>query len=1004
MSADTWHSYAALNEAVAEELFSLDRAGRPVYALPGPDEFDAVFKRAGLPCGDEGRLTFLRQVRGTLVVDDDGVNPFSEHIGRSRRHRQAAFDTPPSLALLVILSMAADSMHAGEGMAAHNYYGRLMGLLDVPEWRRSRVQTAYQADAEVIWSTLNAWLEAWEGERGVPTAYAVGQRYIGLPMSQALVRQRDREKLVGVFAAEGLPPGYQMAGSDMEAVLDDWVNRQPPVLSHALRILWSNAAARERIAAVACLELAAWHGDDLAAHDERASRYSPLRLMARTPTFPRPRIELNLTLPAPAADDAYPTVTLAGADGPVPMRLVPSGTGSLRLEDATLIDPASLVADEVSLTVDGRALVMSRLPRRLVPLRRDDLQNCYVEVERVQLGEDTILLAANGLRPRIEAVLDVVARPGWQVAGPETEGVPEGWVLFKGVQVFDRFIGSVHVDLQPLLPRSAATLALAGGFSLPGRLRKWSSLDPPEVQVVTPSATCVKVRVDKGTGLGDEVLTRTVGASVAVLPLADAGLTDGEYVVTLWVDDARKPTATSLLRLRSGDTPVREVTGRNSGLVYRPSYGGSWPLTACERDESGSVDGARVSVGTAADMALIPMPAAAQRTRAERRSGPTRLVRVGRGLGEDSCMRTGTHRFVLPPALPGRPVSTSIEGECTTCGLVKRFPSTAHGARRRAPADVPVRRVDVGALPPVVMSDSRDHAVAFDALCHLGGGTASDFSRIAGQVEGTALFTDTFVRSLESLGHIDVRRDPGASSFAEFEMTPPTLIEVEPDVWWLVGRTQRSLVQRITSIVEAAGGSAASSLDHGVPRRTFRCTRRELELALREDRALAAADVELGDSIAGRLAAALPPLSSVAAALRRSPVPTHDTLAMWDTHSARWETVSSVARPGAYRLGGFAPRYGIRSPADVDGGAIAFCSPYLAKHVANLWARDPLAGYHTASRSVVVPRGCDLPTLYARALVLCSGWLPVNADRVHMLQYRDVLPEVAAQLHRCLSS
>jgi hypothetical protein len=300
-------------------------------------------------------------------------------------------------------------------------------------------------------------------------------------------------------------------------------------------------------------------------------------------------------------------------------------------------------------------------------------------------------------------------------------------------------------------------------------------------------------------------------------------------------------------------------------------------------------------------------------------------------------------------------------------------------------------------LPPAGTEGSRDYAVAFDALCHLGAGTASEFTRVAGQVDGTALFADSFLRGLESLGHIDVRRDPGSRSLADFAMTPPTLVEVEGDVWWAVGRTPRSLLERIASAVESAGGSAASSLDGGVPRRTFRCARGDLEAAL-EDEVLSAS-IRTDDSVAVRLAAALPPLSRLAAALRRSPVPMHHSVSIWDTAVARWEPVNSIARPG-----GFAPMYGIRSRADVDVGAIAFCGPYVAKHVANLWARDPLAGYHAASRSVVVPRGCDLPGLYGRALVLCSGRLPVTADRIRMLQYRDVAPEVAAHIHRCLST
>lgn len=1001
-AAAGWLNYGLFNEAVAEELFSLDKAGRPVYLLPDQDAFEAVCKRAGAGAGAEGKAALLAAVRGTLVVDKEGVQPFQQHLGKSQLHAWNPIETPPSLALLVVLSMAADAMHAGEGMAANNYYGRLMTLLDVPEWRRGRVQSAYQHVAENVWGTVNDWLEAWEGERGTPTAYAVGQRYIGLPMSQALVRQHDRERLAEVFSAEGLPPGYQMALADMESVLDTWVNRQPAVFSHPLRILWGNAAARERIAAVACLELEAWRGhENAAAAGAAPSRYASVRLMAQVRTFPRASIELNLTLAA-AHDSDVVTAVLARADGPLTMRLVKAGPGSLRFEDARHLDPASLLTDEVSLTVEASGAAMTRLPRRLVPLRFDDLQNCYVEVERVQLGEQTLVIAAENLRDNVEKVLTAVARPGWSVLDTAAAGVPPGWLVFRGVQVFDRFTGKdVHVDLQPLLPRSSATLVLSGGFSLPGRLRKWSSMDPPEVQVVTPQASHLAVRVDRGSKLGEALFEERVDGSVAVVPLTGRDLADGEYMVTLWVDEDKKPSATSLLRLRSGDTPVRELRDRRSGLVYRPTAGPLWPISACEPDGSPDVDGARTAVAAASGAPNAAMPSAAPRPRPPRAVSSGQLVRVGRPLGESSCMTTGLHRMLLPPVLPGRPVSTSIQGECTTCGLVKRYPGTAHGARKRT-ATGASRPLNLAALPPVADDDDRDHAVAFDALCHLGNGTAAEFARVAGQVEGSALFTDVLLRTLELLGHIDVRRHQVSQAPVEFEMTPPTLVELAAGAWWLVGRAPGGLTAALQDAAAGGGGTVEETLDQGVPRRIVRCAPDQLQLALSSSDRLS--EIRVVAAAGAALAAALPPLNSIAAALPRAAVPSYDSLAKWEVKGASWVPTTTLASPGAYRLGGFSPLYGVRSAEDVSAGTIAFASPQLAKHVANLWAADPLAGYHAASASVVVPLGCDLPVLYGRALALCSGRAPTAHDQTRMLQYPAVSASVAAALHTSLTN
>ena len=997
--ADPWTVYASLNESIADTLFGLDHAGRPVYALPDQQVIAQALHLVGIEGGDES--AFCEIVRGTLVLEEEGTSPFTRHVGKSQLHARAPLETPPSLALLVVLSMAADGMHAGDGMAAHNYYGRLMARLRVPEWRQGRVQSSYQAAAEDMWSSLNSWLEAWEGERGVPTSYAVGQRFIGLPMSQALVRQHDRQRLTAMFVAEGLPPGYQMASGDMESVLDVWVSRQPPLYSQAFRLLWGNATARDRIAAVACLELEAWRGEEVTADGSAApQRQAPVRLMALVRTFPR-ALELNVTVPAFALEGRI-SASLLAADGPIALPLVSAGPGTLRLEDTRHLDPASLLTDELSLELPGVSVPLTRLPRRLVPMRFDDLQNCYVEVERVQLGERCILVLAEDLRARVEQVLAVVARPGWIFLDPSAKGVPAGWLVVQGVQVFDRFSGVVHVDLQPLLPRTSATLVLSGGSTLPGRLRKWSSLDPPEIQAVMPGAENLSVRIDRGTRLGEEVMSRDFEASVAVMPLALEGLPDGEYMVTLWVNHEKRPAATSVLRLRSGDTPVRELAGSVSGLVYAPSSGGLWPLSAGEPDGSASVDGARIGVPSRDDVEAASMPAATQRIRTERISS-VRPVRIGRSLGERSCMQTGAHRFELPPALPGRPVAGSVEGECTTCGLVKRFPSRPHGARRRE-----VRGggdpIDLGRLPPVILDDASDQSVAFDSLCHLGRGTISEFTRIAAQVEASALFADVFLRNLELLGHIDVRRDPETMRAVEFELTPPTLACVGGDVWWLVGRAPRSLVAELSTAAYDFGADVSAAQDKGIPKTCIRLDGESLAEVLELAVGSAFADVRLVGDAARDLARSLPAMSDVAAALPRVAVPAFDSLAWWKTGASRWEPSPSIARAGAYRLGGFAPLYAVRSSTDLERGTIAIAGPQLAKHIANLWAGDPLAGYHSASSSVVVPLGCDVPGLYGRALALGSGQLPFEVAGARMLQYRQVTADVAAHIHARLAS
>src|SRR5206468_743357 len=134
---------------------------------------------------------------------------------------------PPTLPLLAVLSLAAESMAAGDGMASTNYYGRLARLLGISESSASnRVESAYREIAQRLWDSLNDWPELEGGARGTPTAYAVGaHRHVGLPLSQALIRAADRRSLRRLFASVGLSAGETIGLDDMLQILDAWLTQ-----------------------------------------------------------------------------------------------------------------------------------------------------------------------------------------------------------------------------------------------------------------------------------------------------------------------------------------------------------------------------------------------------------------------------------------------------------------------------------------------------------------------------------------------------------------------------------------------------------------------------------------------------------------------------------------------------------------------------------------------------------------------------------------------------------
>ena len=1030
VAAQSWARYRAWNEAIADYLFSDSSAGRAVYLAIEDDDLAHLCRILGEP-DDQSSAPLVEAVKATLNLEP-GVNDFRDHVQYVGARAGGSLDTPSSLALLVVLSLAAASMDAADGMAAHNYYGRLTRLLGItdPDTIR-RLESGYQHVAEDLWTPLNDWLVAWDGARGVPTAYPVGQRYIGLPMSQALVRRRDRNALHRIFGVEGLPPGYRIGTSDMERIIENWAARAMSPLSHPFRALWASPVARERMTAIATLELETWDGRGGALDPSAtgSSRAGGVRLTATFRSFPRSHVELSLAVPIETADGAA-TLLAEGPNGPTPVLVIGGPGGVSNLANPGDFDPDSLLADEISLHEPDSDRRFHRFPRTAVVLRADGLQGNYVETGRSQLGEKCIVLVAGSLAERAREVLRLVARPGCREVPPGTPGLPAGWVMFRDVEILARYEGPLHADLTVLQPLAGATLSISGGFQMPGHLRKWSSLEPPEIQGIVESAGSVRVRVDRGDRIGQPVLDRSFSSNIALVLLSSGELADGEYLVTLYADAGNRPVATSVLRLRSSDSVAAEAAGEVGSVRHVPTLQGpTWAVSAVVIAPTDG--GTGHSVCGLAQMAGIEpeidqprppqtasvTPAALDRRKVTQHLGmpPARsrprpvvvpvarpVLRMGRGLGDASCMKTLAHRFELPDDRPDAPKSTFIESACVNCGLEKRFPT--RGRQKKAPQSRTNAPLLIASLPPATSTDVEIAAtVAFDTLCHLGGGPSSALDKVAVQVDSSALYGDRLLRALEVAGHIDVVRAADGRPL-HWAMTPSTVVPLQSGDAWLVGWRSRSMVGQLRAAAELWGGSVREDLDVGIPRVTLTGVDGTLLRDVLSDAQLGDRTPVVGSVSPLALLHALPRVSKVGRGLQRSPLPGVERASRWDTASATWVSTATVADPGAYRLQGVTTRYGYRSRRDVLEGTIAFAGVHLVKHLASAAAGDPLPGYHAESASVVVPLGADLPGLYGRALVACSGRQPLVREKSRLLQYTEVPRAVADALANRLRS
>jgi len=1010
---EAWARYMAWNDALAAEWLSEEQADVPAYLDVEPEVLQVAAAKVGA-VGDPS-ASLAAAVSATVWLGEGPA--FSRHhqeLQRWRRRRRVStqrrslMDTPPPvIALLGSFTIAAFQMGADTNYASNAYYAPLFALLGVKARDEARLTHAFRTYSEDFWRALNEYLAEYGGRRGIPTAFALGHRYVGLPQSQALVRATDRMKLPAFFRACGLPPGSEIVPGDLERLLDVWVGQIPPPVSANLSRLWKSKA-RERIAGVIAVELSHWDGSyrhaDVA-EPEKAGDLSLTALVRRR--LGKEGVELSFAarFGAPVTADSLVVVS---ADKRPAIAVMSAVGGRVRPAPGSKIDPESLVGARVEVCDSATDQSVHRLPRRVVPMHKDELLGVYVEAERALLAEDALVLVKDepALVNDVTKLIETNGRHGRVFAAGERSGIdrlsglPEGWLLFTDVQIFHPPAAGGRVELNVLMPLTTARLALSGGLKLPGRVRKWSSLCPPEISAVTAdTASRISVTLERvgDDGAQHDILSWQGGGGVLVVPLDGLGLSDGDFEVTFQAGGDL--VAQSMLRLRSGATPDLFNWETCTRLVYELDLqpGAVMSASAMTGESNLLVDGPRaVGERTLPDHECQAPTSPMWLTSKRSDIVASRPVVLGYA-DPDSCLVTGRHYMQLPIWYGGKS-SGHIDGVCKGCYLVKRYPASAkHNQTVKAPSKP--FALDLSKLPKQVQAEIAND-VCLDALVHVGGGLLSSFERVATQADGSSIFVDDLMRTLEVLGHVDVRRNERCQP-VEWEISPPQLAQLPDGRFLFTGAWDEGSRAAVGHNVSPRGGRLESLV--GVEKVTSWVVS---GMDLRDMEEVAKAHgVEVAPDAALRLLHVLPPLRELESSLTQVDVPAFNKAEIFDVKQAAWIPIPGIAGPGAYRL-----TQSFRSMClwlDDDGaverrGRIG--SVQLVKHLAARAQGHPLLAHLPRTRTLVVPLGADLPGLYGRVAALCSGQPPIACPRTRTLAYPTVPKPVADGLASLLTS
>jgi hypothetical protein len=281
-----------------------------------------------------------------------------------------------------------------------------------------------------------------------------------------------------------------------------------------------------------------------------------------------------------------------------------------------------------------------------------------------------------------------------------------------------------------------------------------------------------------------------------------------------------------------------------------------------------------------------------------------------------------------------------------------------------------------------------------NALTYSRAGNWALFERLSAQLSDDPWFPIESARLLAALGHIDLSLDSLARPIA-WSISPSTICSLPGGDAILCGARSHHLLASLDLELEALGRTAAVEHDAGAPD-LIRIPQPASDDLARLADTLTAKGFEIKVSAAGarHIASLLPALSDVGRSLttvRRPAI----AVERFDLTSNKWQAATAVDQAGAYKLLTRPLRFGVAAAS--DGGALRIADSRTVKWLAANEAGTNLMAYEPSTETLTCRLGAQLPGLYERVAVLCSGKAP-TPHKNGTVTYADVPEDIAATL------
>jgi hypothetical protein len=937
-------SYFEWNKALADAIFSYDKNQVPVYLDLDENALEALEQHEGVELEE-----LLNQIAASTIATFGVKGKFFDTILSDLKiwHQKYsetpdANEPPPVIPFLLLSSAAAERM-GEDGVNQSNYYVHLRQILNIPDSDNLAFQNSFREVIESAFRSLNYWLEGIDGLRGRPTATSISHNaYVGLPLSQALIRSGDRAALYSFLARKKVPPGTRYNSEQISALTDIWLSNPNNDFTSSFKNLIKSEKYRNKMLELIAEEIVNWDGrrPDENPHSSSGPSVIEAFLTARWSREILSSV-FNLNLLAPNnISESEQEFKFLDPNGDSHIFVVErAGQTFNRLRGDVGFDSRAML--ETNLRFDGQNQFIQRKPRPIVIFTFDSEMGVFREQSVVQIGRRSMLLVRDtrNLVDEIHSYLAENARPDFTEKVKQTHSsIPDGWVLFDDLELVKSPDSNSELakKFPELVSDETLVFHLEGGIRVIGAGRTYLLSSLPELSAIS-QMVLMKFRLYKSE-------TRIAEWQTQARPerenMAQRISEPGTYRIELFLGisatavssigfnvigmDSVNPGRTFLTKKIAYDSKVQGPISLLGGMEV------SDPNTPKYRDH-GLTSDAEIFVSA------IPY----------KRSASSRKYienKIDSSPQNANCVERGAHLWILETA--GPKLKDSL-GQCENCGQERKFLARLHN----------------DALKSVVVKQVLD------------------------KPSESFYYDPKYVPSL-------VAYEPKAINYSDLENV----------FHYLKFGARRNLELICREFGEELGipwrAIAANAFEMGIIDVT--CDEYGAYTSWVSGSKLPGFD----SSLSFEILRSVENLSTFGESLPVSEVSGGSHLEKFDYSTLSWNKIDSMDSAGAFRLRSqMGNQYFWKQTQGFDGNLGRRSTPQVVKWLATPNDLE-LFSYNASSSKIVVPLGFGLPGLLGRAVYASSGAMSeiVQDKNDTYEQYSNVSPELAAEIKRKLSS